>query len=169
LQTVCYRQADPIGQSRTVPTGSCIPGSVRAPLRSQKCSRKPDRRRTHRPRTHRPGRDPNLRRGGFVREVKRGARYLPSKAHVVQLAAHGALAGFDLAQALAIDQLCKGHGQILVAARKAPMVRIAAIALDILPENVIGGAPQTRASGNRPSRLQPTVQAAPAVPQEFSS
>ena len=69
---------------------------------------------------------------------QRGARHRPAKAHVVQLAAHSAQAGFDVAQTLAVGQLRKGHGQILVAAREAPMVRISTITLDTLLE-LVGG------------------------------
>jgi hypothetical protein len=57
---------------------------------------------------------------------------------VVQLAAHGAQTGFDVAQALAVGQLRKGHSQIMVAARETPVVRISAITLDALLE-LIGG------------------------------
>jgi hypothetical protein len=55
---------------------------------------------------------------------------------VVQLATHRAQAGFDVAQTLAVGQLSKGHAQILVAAREAPMVRISAVTLDTLLELV---------------------------------
>jgi hypothetical protein len=64
--------------------------------------------------------------------------YAPAEAHVVQLAAHGAQAGFDVAKTLAIGQLRKGYSQILVATGEASMVRISAIALDALLE-IVGG------------------------------
>src|ERR1035438_2044570 len=66
------------------------------------------------------------------------ARHSSSKSHVIQLAAHRTQAGFDVAETLAVGQLSKGHRQILVAARKAPMVRISAITLDTLLELVRG-------------------------------
>jgi hypothetical protein len=44
----------------------------------------------------------------------------------------------DVAQTLTVGQLRKDHGQILVAAREAPMVRISAITLDALLE-LVGG------------------------------
>jgi len=57
---------------------------------------------------------------------------------VVQFAAHGAKTGFDVAQTLAIGQLRKSHGQILVAAGEASVVRISAITLDALLK-LVGG------------------------------
>ena len=57
---------------------------------------------------------------------------------MVQLPTHGAQAGFEVAQTLAVGQLSKGHRQILVAAREAPMVRISAIPLDTLLQLVRG-------------------------------
>src|ERR1017187_9537580 len=66
------------------------------------------------------------------------ARHASSEAHVVQLAAHRPQASFDVAETLAVCQLSKGHGQILIAARETPMVRISAITLDTLLE-LVGG------------------------------
>jgi hypothetical protein len=55
---------------------------------------------------------------------------------VVQLSTHGTQAGFYVSKALAVGQLRKSHGQILIAAGEASMVRISAIALDALLELV---------------------------------
>ena len=57
---------------------------------------------------------------------------------MVQLAAHGAQAGFDVMETLSIGQLSKGHRQILAAAGEAPTVHISAVALDTLLE-LVGG------------------------------
>jgi len=57
---------------------------------------------------------------------------------VVQLPAHRTQTGFDVAETLAVGQLSKGHCQILVAARKAPMMRISAITLNTFLELVEG-------------------------------
>jgi len=58
---------------------------------------------------------------------QRGAGYLAAKTHVIELALHGAEAGLDVTQALAVGQLREGHGQVLVPARKPSQVRVAAI------------------------------------------
>jgi hypothetical protein len=85
---------------------------------------------------------------------------------VVQLAAHGAQAGFDVAETLAVGQLSKGHRQILVAAGEAPMVRISAIAFDTLLElvgrQVIQELGEDGMSGVHPSLL--TIGAASGHP-----
>src|ERR1035438_2079453 len=65
-------------------------------------------------------------------------RHASSEAHVVQLTAHRTQAGFDVAQTFAVGQLSKSHRQILVAAREASMVGIAAITLDTFLEFVGG-------------------------------
>ena len=57
---------------------------------------------------------------------------------MVQLATHRTQASLDVAQALAVGELSKGHGQILVAAREVSVVRIPAITLDTLLE-LVGG------------------------------
>jgi hypothetical protein len=81
---------------------------------------------------------------------------------VVQLAAHGAQAGFDVAQALAVGQLRKGHGQILVAARKASMARISAIALNALLE-LAGGEVIQELGEDGLSGIHPSLSAIGAI------
>ena len=71
---------------------------------------------------------------GTFTDPERRACHASPKAHVVQLAAHGAQAGFDVTETLSTGQLSKGHRQILAAAGEAPMVHISAIALDTLLE-----------------------------------
>src|SRR5450759_4720910 len=69
---------------------------------------------------------------------QRRARYLAAQPHVVELAGYRPQARFDIAQALAVSQLRKGHCQILVQTREASQVRVAAIAGHALLELVFG-------------------------------
>jgi len=57
-----------------------------------------------------------------------GASDLAAKAQVVSLGTHRSKAGFNVAQALAIRQLRKSHGQILVPAGKSARTCVALIA-----------------------------------------
>ena len=75
---------------------------------------------------------------GTFTDPERRARHAPPEAHVVQLAAQGAQAGFDVTETLSTGQLSKGHRQILVAAGEASMVCISAIAFHTLLE-LVGG------------------------------
>lgn len=45
-----------------------------------------------------------------------GARHRVAEAHVIELGAEGAQAGLDVAQAFAVGQLGKGHGEKLLPA-----------------------------------------------------
>ena len=51
-----------------------------------------------------------------------------SKTHVIELAAHGTQACFDIAEALAVSELGEAHRQILIPARQASAMTVAAIA-----------------------------------------
>lgn len=64
----------------------------------------------------------------FVGISQRAARYPGLDPHVVQLARLGSQTRFDVAQALAIGQLGKGHAKILIEAGKALDLVLAAIA-----------------------------------------
>jgi hypothetical protein len=66
-----------------------------------------------------------------VRLVRVGqirARHASTKSHVIQLAADGAQASFDITQAFAVSELSESHRQILVPAREASKVSVASIA-----------------------------------------
>jgi hypothetical protein len=52
------------------------------------------------------------------------------KPHVVELAAQRAQTRFNVAKAIAISQLCKGHRQILVPTRESSWSHIAAVPRD---------------------------------------
>ena len=67
-----------------------------------------------------------------------GAGDTSANAHAVELALLGAQTGFDVAQALAIGQLCEGHAQVLIETGKALDFVVAAIALDATAEGVKG-------------------------------
>jgi hypothetical protein len=81
---------------------------------------------------------------------------------VVQLATHRAQAGFDVAQTLTVGQLSKSHGQILVAAREAPMVRISAVTLNTLLE-LVGGQVIHELGEDSLSGIHPSLSAIRAV------
>ncbi len=69
---------------------------------------------------------------------ERGARHSSTESHVIQPGAHRAQARLDIAQALAVSQLCKGHCQVLIPTGESSPVRIAAIACDTLLK-LVGG------------------------------
>ena len=56
---------------------------------------------------------------GLVGVGQRRARYLAAQPHVVEFARHRPQARLDIAQALTVSQLRKGHCQILVQTREA--------------------------------------------------
>src|SRR5438094_7132329 len=68
----------------------------------------------------------------FVSIGQRRARHFAAEPHVVQFASQSAQAGLDIAQALAISELRKGHRQYLVPTGKSPEVRVAVVASDTL-------------------------------------
>ena len=57
---------------------------------------------------------------------------------MIEFAALGAQAGFDIAQALAIGELRKGHTAILVLATEAFDVMIAMVALNTATQRMVG-------------------------------
>jgi len=57
---------------------------------------------------------------------------------VIEIAGHGTQARFDVAQAVAISELCKGHAKKLIEAGKLAQSSMAPIALDALVEFVLG-------------------------------
>jgi len=57
-----------------------------------------------------------------------GTRHSGANAHVIQLGANRSQTGFNIAQALAIGQLSKGHGKILLPAGKLLDVPVAVVA-----------------------------------------
>ncbi len=67
---------------------------------------------------------------------QRRSRDLAAKAHVIELALHGAQAGFDVAETLAESQLGKGETKKLIEAGKAAQFVIAAVPHDALAELV---------------------------------
>jgi hypothetical protein len=67
--------------------------------------------------------------------VERATR--AAKTYVVEFAAQRSQAGFDIAKAVAVSQLRKGHRQILVPTREASQPRIAAVARHAAPELAI--------------------------------
>ena len=75
---------------------------------------------------------------GFVGVGQRGPRHAGAKAHVVELGADGAQAGFDIAQALAICQLSKGHRQKLFPAGELLDVAVTAIASHAAAKVTVG-------------------------------
>src|SRR5271169_1889054 len=62
---------------------------------------------------------------------------LTAEAHVIKLAADGAQARFDVAQALAVGQLGERHGEILIPAGQIFAVAITRIASDALLELLV--------------------------------
>jgi hypothetical protein len=68
---------------------------------------------------------------------QRGARHLAAESHVIELAADGAQARFDVAQALAVGQLGERHGEILIPAGQILQVAITRIAGDALLELLV--------------------------------
>ena len=57
---------------------------------------------------------------------------------MIEFAALGAQAGFDIAQALAIDELCESHTAILVLATEALDVMIALVTLNTSTQSMVG-------------------------------
>ena len=72
----------------------------------------------------------------FVGVSQRGACNLAAKAYVIELASHGAQAGFDVAETFSKGQLGKGETKKLIEAGKSAPFVIAAIAFDALVELV---------------------------------
>jgi len=72
----------------------------------------------------------------FVGIGQRAPRDRSADTHVVELGMLGAQAGFDVAQALAIGELRKGHAQILVETAEALELVLAAIARDAASQAV---------------------------------
>src|SRR5208337_899453 len=81
------------------------------------------------------GVDPPVTR--FVGIGQGGARHVAAEAHVIELGADGAQAGFDVAQALAVGQLGERHGEVLIPARQIFQVAITRIAGDALLELLV--------------------------------
>ena len=61
-----------------------------------------------------------------------------AQAHMIEFVAVGAQAGFDIAQAFATGELCKGHAAILVLATEAFDVMIAMVALNTAAQGMVG-------------------------------
>ena len=69
---------------------------------------------------------------------QRRTRHTAANTHVVQLAAHRAQAGLDVAQALAIGELGEGHRQILIPAGEVLCVVVPTITSDALVKFLVG-------------------------------
>jgi hypothetical protein len=65
--------------------------------------------------------------GASLRHVERRTYYRGANAHVIQLGANRSQTGFNIAQALSVGQLSKGHGQELLSAGKLLGVTVDAI------------------------------------------
>ena len=59
-----------------------------------------------------------------------GARHLALEAHVIQLRAQRTEACFYIAQALPVNELSEGHGQILIPAREVSQAGVAIVTCD---------------------------------------
>jgi hypothetical protein len=105
------------------------------------------------------------------------ACHAPAKAHMIQLAADGSEASLDVSQALAVGQLGERHGQKLVPAGEAAMVRVAPIprnaSLKLVPGQIIHDLGEHSLSGIHPplSKIRPPDrQSATRVhPNQFKS
>jgi len=69
---------------------------------------------------------------------QRRARRATAEASVIEFAAHGAKAGFDVAQAFAVSQLGKSHRQKLIPARETLQVIVASITGDAFLKLLVG-------------------------------
>src|SRR6202030_4179294 len=83
--------------------------------------------------------------------AKSGAGNLSTEAHVIELAAHGAKACFNVAQTLTVCQLGKGKSKELIPARKSAEFVIATITshafLELICRNVIHQLREYRSAG----------------------